>query len=73
VKLLAAFDRRHPDGAGDLAVKRDLGSHGYLLSVGLCIDGYELGPFLAAETEKGGIGAAALHHDSVLCVAKTSG
>src|ERR1017187_6641322 len=35
VKLLAAFDRRHPDGARDLAVKRDLGAHSNLLSVDL--------------------------------------
>jgi hypothetical protein len=34
VKFLAAFDRRHPDGANDLAVKHDLGSHNNLLSVG---------------------------------------
>ena len=31
VKLLAAFDRRHPDGAGDLALKHDFGSHSNLL------------------------------------------
>jgi hypothetical protein len=56
VKLFAALDHRHPDGAGDLAVKRDFGSHGYLLSVGWCNVGYVLGLFLGAETGKGGIG-----------------
>ena len=67
VKLLAAFDRRHPDGARDLAIERDLGSHGYLLSVGLCIVGYELGLFLAAETEKGGIGCRPSSRFRVVC------
>jgi hypothetical protein len=55
MKLLAAFDRRHPDDAGDLAAKRDLGSHNNLLwLVGGNEEWYVM--FLAAETEKGGIG-----------------
>jgi hypothetical protein len=41
MKLFAAFDRRHPDDAGDLAVKRDLGSHSNLLLIGMWDVGYE--------------------------------
>jgi hypothetical protein len=67
VKLLAAFDRRHPDGAGDLAVKRDLGLHLNLLLVGWCNVGYESGLFFAAETEKGGIGCRPSSRFRVVC------
>jgi hypothetical protein len=56
VKFLGAFDRGHPDGAGDLAVKRDFRAHNNLLSVDLWNVGCESGLFLAAETEKGGDG-----------------
>jgi hypothetical protein len=72
VEVLAAFDRRHPDGAGDLAVKRDRGSHNNLLSVDLWKWGVGTGCFLL-QKQKRAASAAALHSDSVLNAAKASG
>src|ERR1017187_443287 len=64
VKLLAAFDRRHPDDAGDLAVKGDLGSHSNLLLVDLWKWRVGTGCFLLQKQKRPAL-AAGLHSDSL--------